>query len=74
MLHVSQLVEGEIYKLYGKTVKLAIIYAEELAEAQRIAAIVVYDTFQGFTTIRSDVRANGMTDFEELTPLEKELL
>jgi len=77
MLHVSQLNEGEIYKLDNKTVKLVSIYREELSEAQTISAIVLYDSYDSrkdFTSIRSAVRVNGMTDFEELTSLEKELL
>ena len=74
MLHVSQLVEGKIYKLCGKIVKLVSIYREELFEAQTVSAIVLYDCRKDFSNIRSAVRVNGVTDFEELTPLEKELL
>jgi hypothetical protein len=47
---------------------------EELYEAKTISAIVLYDSRKDFTSIRSAIRVNGMTDFEELTSLEKELL
>lgn len=75
MLHVSQLVEGGVYKLYNKTVKIVNIYTEELIEAKIISAIILYDrNWQGFISIRSPVSVNGVTDFEELTSLEKELM
>ena len=74
MLHVSQLIQGGVYKLDGKTVKLVSIYINELFEPPTLTAIIVYDTWFGTTKIRSPVKVNSMTDFEELTPLEKELL
>jgi hypothetical protein len=74
MLHVSQLMEGEFYKWNGKTVKLVSIYREEMFDARTIAAVILYESQHGFTSIRSAVRVDGSTCFEELTPLEKELL
>jgi len=71
MVHVSQLVDGGIYKLYGKTVKIVGIYWEEVSEFR---VNVVYDSWNGFRGNRSVVRETGETDFEELTSLEKELL
>ena len=70
MLHVSQLVQGGVYKLDGKTVELVSIYINELS----LNAIIICATWFGTTKIHSQVKVSSMTDFEELTSLEKELL
>jgi len=74
MLHLSQLNEGGIYKLDNKTVKLVSVYREELFEARTIIAVILYRGQIDFGYIRYPVRLSGVTDFEELTSLEKELL
>ena len=70
MLHVSQLVEGRIYRLQNEMVRIVSMYKEPLSENHIVAAVVLYEKRNG---IRSVVRERGYTDFEELTPLEKEL-
>ena len=74
MLHLSQLNEGGIYKLDNKTVRIVSIYREELFEARTIIAVILYSRRIDFGYIRYAVRLSGVTDFEDITLLEKELL
>jgi hypothetical protein len=73
MLHISQIVTGRFYKLGGKTVKLVSVESDGTSTSY---AYIVYNKrdYSGFTGARFPIEVNGMTDFEELTSLEKELL
>lgn len=72
MLHVSQIKQDSIYKLNGKIVKITNIFKELLSTN---SAIIIYEQkYKGYKCIRTPIEVDGITDFEELTSLEKELL